>query len=382
MNQGFHIEKEKRQVAAFVSAILVLAINLLFSYKYLSRFTAFPLLFSGILLLVLAFIFLVRIPYVSAVFYKPYFYYLLVACYAALQLVMFRLIQPATLHVDRWSLIQAFWDAFLKGNYPYAVRSHLNGSVGTMPVYFLLAFPFYLLHEIGYFSLAGLVVLAIYLRKNHTAGDSLRLLAVVLCSLPVFWEIAVRSTILVNSVLFLLYTAWIWDTGISKTKNFWIAALLGGLLLSTRTVFSLGLVIYTMYMVRQREVKLTRIVTWGLLVMAVFCLTLLPFVLLFPGEVLHHNPFRIQSEQLLSPLLSVMMIAIAMLAGLFVRDKSSLLFLNGLVYLIAFIVFVVHISGEDSLMHDYLGNRIDVSYSMLAFPFLIAGSALHPARRS
>ena len=54
-------------------------------------------------------------------------------------IVIFQIIPVQNIRVDRWEMIQIFWDAVHQGIYPYAVHSPEGNYPGPMPIYFLLS---------------------------------------------------------------------------------------------------------------------------------------------------------------------------------------------------------------------------------------------------
>jgi len=108
--------------------------------------------------------------------------------------------------VDRWSVITSFLEALSKGNYPYLAQSHLGNFPGLIPVYFIIAWPFYRIGEPGYLSLAGLVLFVLFNEKYAQNKNDKLWLTLLLASSPFYlWEVATRSNILINAVLIVIY---------------------------------------------------------------------------------------------------------------------------------------------------------------------------------
>ena len=121
-------------------------------------------------------------------------------------IVIFQIIPVQNIRVDRWEMIQIFWDAVHQGIYPYAVHSPEGNYPGPMPIYFLLSYPFYLIQEIGWMSILAIWLLYFYIKnKKITKEKNTLIFILILSSITIYYEIITRSTILFNSIIFLLY---------------------------------------------------------------------------------------------------------------------------------------------------------------------------------
>lgn len=246
------------------------------------------------------------------------------------------------------------------GNYP-----------GPLPVYFLLALPFYFIGEIGIFSITGFLLLALFMRRKLTPRKSVTGLILLILSIPILWEISVRSTIVVNAVLFILYTSWLLDLDMNKKKNFLLSAILGGLILSTRSILVLVFVVYGMYLLRNRLLLFPKLMLWGSIVLFVLVLTILPFILIYPNAFLKMNPLFVQTEHLLPLWFSFIFIVFAIIAGWYCKRKHNLYFAVGLVYAFFFACYAGYNCFEYGFRQAYLGSAIDLSYGLFGFVFLL-----------
>jgi hypothetical protein len=104
-----------------------------------------------------------------------------------------------SISVDRWSVITSFWDAVHHGEFPYAARSHLDNVPGPLPGYFLIAYPFYLLGDIGYLAIAGCLLLCFILYSYYGTGPAARGQKAPEPERPVHWENGLRSSLMDNS---------------------------------------------------------------------------------------------------------------------------------------------------------------------------------------
>jgi hypothetical protein len=299
------------------------------------------------------------------------FFYSLVFLYSLAHIVLFHFIKAETLNVDRWSVISSFWEQALSGQYPYNAQSHMGNYPAPLPFYFVMALPFNLIGEIGYLSLAGILILAVFLRKNLTSRNSVGALVILFLSVSVFWEISTRSTILVNSILFMVYLVWLGKVNFENAKQYWISAIIGGLLLSTRTIFALALVIYVVFLFKSKGVKLKSLIIWSLIIFGVLLLTFLPFLVFYSHEFLIRNPFNVQTDHLFPFNISVIFIALSVIAGFICSQKRELLYyICGMLVLVIVAYFYLCIQ-KYGFKDAYFNSGIDLSYMLFAFPFLL-----------
>ena len=116
----------------------------------------------------------------------------------------FQKIPVETLKVDRWSVISSFWDNYFGNKYVYFAKSNMNNPPGPMPFYFILALPFYIIGELGYFSILG-IVLFFGLLNYKKLNTNLQTTALLLVCSSIFYlhEVICRSNIFLNSTIVL-----------------------------------------------------------------------------------------------------------------------------------------------------------------------------------
>lgn len=369
--------KNPEKITAFS---LLLVINFFFSWKYLDRFTEWSLLLSFALTLVYiaSWILAARLPYRKI---YTWFAAVIVLSYAAGMVLAFEKFPVSGLNVDRWSVISSFWENFNQGLYPYKARSHMGNYPGPMPFYFILAYPFLSLGELGYLSIAGFLLLAFLLlrMKNMTAVFSL----VFLVTSPLTaWEILSRSTILVNTTLVLLYVILLLRYRIDRPLSLFLFAIAGGLLLSTRSVFILSYLFLVILFLKNKEFSVWKIAAGGLTLMLVFVLTFLPFVLPFPGEFREMNPFTIQSSFLIPSGYIPLFLALTVAVGLMRGGEDRVWLFNGVIYFLVIFIYFVYCSFSAGIKEAYFGSAADISYFIFAVPFLLYAQAESKAGKS
>ena len=130
---------------------IFLFINFAFLVKYLSRVTSHYILFS---LPIIAFYYTFwsyRIQFRTIFKKLKYLNIILIVFFILASKFIFMKIPYESLNVDRWSVITSFWDNFFRNDYVYFAKSNVGNPPGPMPFYFILALPFYLIRELGYF---------------------------------------------------------------------------------------------------------------------------------------------------------------------------------------------------------------------------------------
>jgi hypothetical protein len=357
-----------RQTLAFSIIILI---NLIFAFKYLSRVNdyAFILCIGYTLFLTIFYIFSKRID--SKFFNSNWLFYSLVCLYSLGHIILFHFIKVETLNVDRWSVISSFWNQAFHWQYPYNAQSHMGNYPAPLPFYFVLALPFNLLGEIGYLSLSGILILAVFLRKNLSPQNSVGALVFLFLSVSVFWEISTRSTILINSILFMVYLVWLEKVNFKNKRQFWMSAIIGGLLLSTRTIFALPLTIYVIYLFKSKEVTLKVLVVWSLIVVGVLIITFLPFLIFYFPEFLIRNPFNVQTDYLFPLNISMIFIFLSVISGFLCTKKREILFYTSGIFVLILITYFYLFIHKYGFMNAYFKSGIDLSYLFFAFPFLL-----------
>jgi hypothetical protein len=156
-------------------------------------------------------------------------------------LFVFSKVHISSLNVDRWSVIYSFWEAYFNGDYPYFAKSHMNNPPGPMPIYFVIALPFYLINEIGWMPLIAVVIGLILIKeliKNTTS--QLIFILFMFSFMGFYWELLSRSTILLNSILVMIVLLYSEKSIYRHNYSFYLSALLTGIILSKADVDEKG----------------------------------------------------------------------------------------------------------------------------------------------
>jgi hypothetical protein len=365
--------KGKWNIKILISISLLIAINLLFINKYLSRVSGLAGIATLFMLIVYTGFWLVRDKIRLSDKRCTLVKTAAILVISVSSVIIFRTITSESLNVDRWSVISSFWEASFNHQYPYSAVSHLGNHPGPMPVYFLLALPFYLAGEIGYMSLFALFFF-VFLTGKLKVSPSLKLWSTLFLigSAYFLWEIACRSTIFFNSVI--LLGCLIWFNSINKQENarslyFWAAVI--GLSLSTRSVFAIPVIISSLAALRRNEIDFKKMVIAGLIAFSIFFMTFLPFLIFFPEDFERENPFIIQSSFLMPFYLSAIFMIFAIVASLFSRSADDDYFYSGLLLFLTIAGYFMYHIFKNGFNQAYYNSIADISYFILCTPFLL-----------
>jgi hypothetical protein len=352
-------------------------INFLFTWKYIDRVTSWALPIAIIYSIGLSLL----VSYLpSAKIKEKWVTVLTLLILCILSFLLFQKIDPLDIKVDRWSVITSFWDSAFQGEYPYFAKSHRQSPPGPFPIYFLLGLPFYLLGEIGWLSVIGIVIFLLFIRKKIAKIEYLKILFFTILSIAVWYEILVRSTIFANSAILLSLLYLIRNYTYKNYKVILLTALLAGVLLSTRMVFGLCYAVYLIHGLRTKQISWPQAITWGAVCILTFLLTLAPFYFLFPDDFWVQNPFNIQGTFLIQPYWQPVFLVMAIALGFFCKSNKSLIFNYGLILFSVIMIYIgTHLietvtDGTFIRSERFWDGGIDISYLLFSLPFFILHS--------
>lgn len=355
------------------SAILMLlVINFLFSFKYISRYSNWSLFIS--LGLTFWYFALMKYDFFNRFKEKTISFLILLSLVSAVVLAFFVDFKTdlLSLNVDRWSVIQSFWDAVFKNEYPYYAKSHLNNPPGPMPVYFLIGLPFYLIGDYTLMPVLGLFLLLFLIkRQSNFEYKNLNLLIFVLSSMFFVWEILVRSTVFLNSVLVLMVFSFVVQNIKNSGKKFYWSAILFGLILSTRFVYILPFLVLFVFYLKTHQLSISNFIKWGLIAFLSFVITFLPLIIFYPTEFLIMNPFKVQSGFLIPSYYTLIFIVLAIILSWFWCESSNIFFLSGFSLFISILIYLIYHLFNSGLKGAIIDSAADISYFLFCIPFLL-----------
>lgn len=366
------LQINKKIINKFLITSVLLFINGLFCVKYFERFTnLYPLVTLLLLCIQVGVLYFSFYDKCTLKQQKIIMYLLLILAVIG-SLFVFRKIHISSLNVDRWSVIYSFWEAFFNGDYPYFAKSHMNNPPGPMPIYFVIALPFYLINEIGWMPLVAVFIGVIFINKlvkNPTS--QLVFILFMFTFMGFYWELLSRSTILLNSFLVLIVLLYSEKSIARQNYSFYLSALLTGVILSTRMVFIMPFLSLGIMTLLSKKVSFPRLLSWTALALFAFALTFLPFYIGFQESFFVMNPFKVQSGFLLPSIYNYLFILISIVLSLFFYNQLSLLLLSGYsLFISIFIYFVYHLM-HSGLQGAYFQSGADISYFLFCVPFLL-----------
>ena len=273
---------------------------------------------------------------------------------------------PQSTRVGRFPALIEWLSNFQQGIFPYGTKANPSG----FPFLFFLASPFYLLGDAGYLEVFGLLLFLMLILKSVKTKKEYWVKILFLLLLPTtFYELAVRSELLTNTVLvislFFLAEQKLKDG--EKDISFIVLALLFGFFLSTRLIVFLWLAMFLLFFFRN---NLKNGAVFFTISFSVFLLSLLPFYLWNAETFMNKGPFAVQTIYL--PVWIYFIFPLLVLyAGWMIADFQELLFASGvLTFLLVSISFIMTI-GDVGMYQAYSNSRFDISYYILSIPFFI-----------
>lgn len=353
------------------SLLIFLFVNFLFALKYLSRYSSKYIELSILIILFYSFIW-VKKDWVAN-FFKSlniknvYIFWI----YIVLVSFVFYLIPKETLHVDRWSVIASFWDNYFNGKYVYFAQSFDGNYPGPMPFYFILALPFYLLGELGIFSVLGIFVFMFLMKNKKNSNITTIYFILIASSLFYVWEVCSRSNIFINGVLILYSIAYFFKNYRKKTSSNVLFGIVFGLLISTRNVFFIPYIITFLFALRTKIIDFKNLSIVAITALLVFGIVFLPFVWNHYDDFLKMNPFIIQSNYLMPFGYTLIFILLAFIISFFIKEENDVYFFSGLILFLTILFYFGYVVINNNFELAFFESKADISYFILCLPFSI-----------
>lgn len=352
-----------------ISFTLFLFVNFLFTYKYLERFTQWAALLSV----------LVSVLYITLYFKRNLLKLInkkievgLLVIFIAACFLIWKKIPIETLNVDRWSVITSFWDSFFSNEYPYFAKSFAGNPPGPMPFYFIMALPFYLIGELGFLTVIG-IMFFYWLMWFKKVEPTIRVftLLLILSSLFNLWEVICRSNIFFNASLVLGSLIYILNQKIFNLKTLIISGIFIGLLISTRNVFIISYIICFLYLWRVKAIQFKQLAVLGIISLLVFSVTFIPIVYSHLEDFKIMNPFIVQSTFLIPFEYTILFVLIAIGASFLCKDRMDVYFYNALVLFISILIYLVYYIIHQGFAQAFTESAVDISYFIFCLPFAL-----------
>jgi len=356
-----------------ISFLLFLIVNFLFAVKYTERITPFYLVISIGIITFYCSIWKYRMKLNSFQSKLNIVNFSVVLLFFLGSVFVFSKVPQESLMVDRWSVISSFWDNYFSDEYVYLATSHRGNYPGPMPFYYILALPFYLLGELGYFSLLGIIVFLSLLKFDKISVSNQTIAVILLCSSIFFlWEVISRSNVFLNGSLVLFSIIFLLKSIDKKTSYFVVCnGILIGLMLSTRNVFVIPYIITFLYILKYKTISIKEVFYIGIITILTFVSTFIPFIYNHIEEFKIMNPFIIQSDYLMPQYLTVICVIVSSLFVFLVKSKEDVYFYSGIALFMTISIYFVYHLIHSGFTESFFNSRVDISYFILSMPFLM-----------
>lgn len=286
----------------------------------------------------------------------------LIGCVTLLQFIPLE-----TIRVDRVEMVELFWDAVHNGEYPYDSKGQFNGNhPGPMPIYFVLCYPFYLIKQYAIIPILSLIALVFYTYSTDKRNSTL-LALLIITSPACYWEILCRSTIIFNTLIFLA-----WFVSLSRFKDFsnklvCLSAIIGGLVLSTRSILAIPIFAFGIYSLRYNSVNKT--ILWGVILLLTLLTSHLPLLYYGMDSILRINPIWLQSNFFMPMEYIGVFVLLTIGASLKCNSFNQICYVCGLILFAITLTYIIRYICCTGIEHS-ITKGCDISYFLFSVPFL------------
>lgn len=305
---------------------------------------------------------------------------LLLAATALTALLLWK-VEPLAVNVDRWSATTYFLDALFRGEYPYAVQTHIGNYSSPFPLWQYLNIPFWLLGDVGVGLIPFLWLLAYGVQRfTRSSRTTFIYMLLLLCSPAYWWEVVVRSDGMSNAILVFCTILLMLRRRITFAAKPFATSLLCALVACTRlsAALPLGIMLLRQWLTCSLRSKAISIIV----IVATSAFFFAPYIL-WGGDTatfLERNPFQTQTFQVSLPSLLLLLLSLAYVAA---RRRRPLWMLAALPTVMLAFIFVtmlwrnLHKPG----ISIWTDGDFDLSYLSLSLPYTILILAYMQVRR-
>lgn len=360
----------KYNITTYIPFTIFTFVNILFCIRYIGRESIWFATLIGIVYLAISFVLYTKC---SQIHFSAKTIGIMSILWCGICICLLYYAPIETIRVDRYEMIDLFWDAVKNGEYPYDTKGAVAGkgnAPGPMPFYYILLSPIYLIKNYAIIPIISILLLVFYLRSKTPSTAGIVTLFVFI-SPACYWEIVGRSTLLINSCLFLIWLNSLQNLNDKNNLNFYLSAIIGGLLLSTRFFVFIPLFFYVVYSLRNTIMPINRILKWCVCIALTFILTFIPLITTYGiDNFLKINPFIVQANHVIPFELSLLTILPSLLLVCFCTSFKNVMLYSGIaISVIISIYLIIHIYYY-GFFHAILYS-CDISYYIFAFPFLL-----------
>lgn len=365
INKNLTLFTSKHYINLF-SVLIIYTINLLFLMKYLTIYELNAALIIPIYTLIFALI-IALISNLSFDFIKPKLF--LPVFIIIVSVIIFYVLSFTRIgRIGRLPAIVDWLNLYFSGIFPYSSPY----TPSAFPGLFLTAYPFYAIGNVGLLIPLGLLLIFIFAYFYfRTSKENVLFLFLMFSSPVLYYEVAVRSELFYNISLVLILIL-ITQKFVKPEKinlNFILSGILGGLVLSTRSVTALIFIIYFLFYFRY---NLKNLIIYTLITLIVFITLLFPFLLWDIEAFNRTGPFAIQSFLSYLPIFIVaLFLLMSIYTGWMIRSIQEVLFSSGLfLFLLVFVSMLIKIF-ESGFYQAIIADKFDLSYYAFCIPLLL-----------
>lgn len=307
---------------------------------------------------------------------KRYNYILLIVI-GFITISLLVIIAPYSVTADRWSALYNWSATLFQGKYPYDTLTHTNVAENypsPFPVWQVLHIPFYFLGEMGIGHLVTLLMVCCVLFVYRKKFNLTLFLCLILLSPGYWWEVAVRSDLMNNMFICLLFIT-IFHFSFRDTKYLLALGIIVGLLLCTRLFTGIPLAIYFIpYFFKITSIEKLKLIVGCILG---FVCPFIPFMIwnfdmLFFFE---YSPLILQTKQGSIYTLVAGLLFISLFSFCWKNYKEYLLYISIILFSFILLNFIKFIY-IDGFMRTLTNDLFDISYFNITIPFVVLGLCL------
>lgn len=360
----------------FLQLIIYLFVNILFILKYLPRSgvgSTLPIVLYTALIIGVFILFHKKLNRLSAGWFKILSFISFIIITLLIIVILIK-VDPLSVRVDRWSAVTYFLDGLFRGEYPYAISTHVSETnfPSPFPAWHYINIPFYWAGDVGtglFFYLAFFIFSCYLYTKSYRQVFFILLLLIL--SPAYWWEVFVRSDSLSNAMLVASVILIYQSKTLSLNKNFMLTVVLCGVIASTRLSAILPIAIY--FFPAFVNLKLSRRISFLLMVGSIIIFFFLPYILWDTQTWIffQRNPFMSQSSVGNVFTLTALIIIGVIFSLQWKKFEQYLHYASLFIFvfiLISQISLVMMYGVKGSIFSDSL---YDVSYFSLALPYSI-----------
>ena len=295
-------------------------------------------------------------------------YWIIVGICSVIFLFVIINIEGNSLYVDRWSALELSVEGIIHGIYPYSQIDHLGNMTSNFPALGLFALPFYVLGDVGYIQVFTFLLFSFYLYKRCARiTTSFYILGLFLLSPALMWEIVVKSDLVSNVMLIILFIEY-WTHKYQKNL-FQKPILLGSIVaffLLTRGIIIIPLIIFFIKDFFASELNTKVKFIGSIAIMSL--LICLPTFMSVPDwdTFINYNPLVLQTNK--TPVLSYLLLLVPFVIPYIIEKQNNYFFYTAIIiFAIPFIAMLNSIAkvGWHLTLFEH---HFDISYLTMSIP--------------